>query len=176
MTSEFDKVPGSDEPRDLTKWIWLGIIAASLALIVLLWAISSSRERFSGRSVARVKHILVEFDKSDPVDRRSALELIRDLRQRILDGADFEKIAEEYSADPHSAARGGDLGYQPKGTYEEAFEEYVWSGAIGELSDVIATSYGYHLIVVVDRQLSKADAYEKKIIEDVVDKNKEPPN
>jgi parvulin-like peptidyl-prolyl isomerase len=55
--------------------------------------------------------------------------------------------------------RGGDLGWAEKGTYAPSFDEYVWKADIGVVSEPTRTQFGYHLIVVTDRKLSKVDQY-----------------
>ena len=113
----------------------------------------------------RAKHILIQFNPRDATDRASALELISELRQRIVDGGSFAKLAREFSADTYSRARGGDLNYMPKGSFEEAFEKYVWQAPIGEISNIVTTAHGFHLIVVLDRHLSETDAYQQRILD-----------
>lgn len=90
---------------------------------------------------ARASHILVETEE----------EAI-DLKQQLDDGADFAELAEEHSTDPGSAALGGDLGVQPRGVYVPEFEDYIWSAPLDELSDPIQTDFGWHLIIVTERE------------------------
>lgn len=161
MAEEFEQ---GAEPRDYTKWIWGGI---AVAAVVLLGALSLSGGKASSNTEASVKHILISFSGSDPAARQRALDTVTGLRERLEAGEDFAKLAEEYSDDPQSAARGGYLGWAPKGTYEKAFDEYVWSAPVGQLSPVIQTGFGYHLIVVNERRLSAADQYDRQLEEQV---------
>jgi parvulin-like peptidyl-prolyl isomerase len=147
------------EPRDYTRWIWAGIIVASLLALGVLWFVGG-RER--NVSMVRARHILIQFDKENPEDRAGALERINDLRARIVAGERFGTLAREYSDDPTSARRGGDLGYYRRGKFEGAFEDYVWSAPIGQLSEVVETDNGFHLIMVENRELSKVDRYEQE--------------
>lgn len=149
-------------PQDLTKWAWLGVIVLIAAMVVVLWLYGHRRPPVSR---VNARHILIKCDKSDPVDRARAIEMISEVRRRILDGESFKKLAREYSDDETSRARGGDLGYHEKGMFESEFEAYVWSGQIGEVSDVIQTSYGFHIIEVLDRFLSEPDLYEMELDE-----------
>jgi parvulin-like peptidyl-prolyl isomerase len=149
-----------EEPKDRTKLMWLGVLALLAGVIIVLWVANQKRADISE---VRAKHILIKCRKDDPVDRTRALELITDLRTRLRNGESFSKLAKEFSNDETSAARGGDLGYYPKGSFEPAFEEYVWNGPIGVLSDIIQTAYGFHLVIVLDRHQSKADAYEMEL-------------
>lgn len=145
------------EPKDRTRQVWLGISGLFVLMIIGLW--------WTGRpdttsSTVRAQHLLIKFDKADPVDRQRALEQISELRERIQNGESFAKLAQDYSNDPFSAARGGDLGYSDRGAYEDTFERYVWSAPVGELSEIVTTSYGFHLIQVMDRYISEAEQYE----------------
>jgi len=157
MNSKSDPL---EEPKDRTKPIWLGVIALIVVVIALMWVLNA---RTGDVTHVRVKHILIKCRKDDPVDRARAHKLVMDLRERLQKGESFSKLAKDYSNDEMSAARGGDLGYYPRNSFDPAFEEYVWSGPVGELSDVIQSSYGFHLIVIVDRHVSKADEYEMQL-------------
>ena len=151
-----------EEPKDRTRLIWLIVVALFAAMIVALWLSGRTTPK---RSMVHPKHILIGFDKNDPADRARALELITDLRERIVNGASFEAIAREYSDDDSTRGRGGDLGYQPKKHFLPAFEEVVWTIPVGELSPVFATKHGFHLVVVEDRYLSPGDQYEMELDE-----------
>jgi parvulin-like peptidyl-prolyl isomerase len=149
-----------DEPKDRTKLVWMGVIVFFFLAVVALWVVNAKKADITQ---VRAKHILVKCKKNDPVDRARAFELINDLHARLLKGESFSKLARDYSDDEMSSARGGDLGYYPRNTFDPAFEEYVWSAPVGKLSDVIQSSYGFHIIVVVDRSVSKADQYEMEL-------------
>ena len=58
------------------------------------------------------------------------------------------------------ANRGGDLNFQEKGSLEQAVEDFVWTAPIGQVSEVVQTKYGFHIIRVEDRYLSEADKYD----------------
>ncbi len=149
-----------EEPKDRTRWIWLGVMLLFAAAVAALWFTSRMGANLTQ---VRAKHILIRCNKDDPVDRARALELINDLRSRIQQGANFGKLAREFSNDEGSASRGGDLGYYPRRTFETEFEEYVWTAPLGQLSEIIQTSSGFHLVVVTDRRISDADAYEMEL-------------
>lgn len=166
MSSEF-KAAGEEadveaavEPRDRTKLIWVAVVAAFAVMVALLWISQRPSEAFSQ---VRAKHILIKANMQDPVDRQRALARARELRKMLDEGESFEKLAREYSNDPGSSQRGGDLGYSRRGSYDPVFEDYVWSAELNKVSDPVRTAHGYHLIVVVDRSLSAADRYEMDI-------------
>ena len=151
MNSEYRE---GEEPRDRTRLVWVGLVVV-ICLMVGAMALQNRGE--AERSIVRARHILIAFDKGDPVAKERALKQITDLRARILGGEDFAKIASDFSQDPLSARRGGDLNYAEPGTYADAFEVYCWTGPIGEISDVVETSHGYHLIRIDDRIVSEVD-------------------
>ena len=85
-----------------------------------------------------------------------ALDLALDLRQQLLDGADFAALAAEYSSDTTSAVNGGDLGWFGRGRMVAPFEEAAFSLEVGEISEPIRTDFGYHLIEVLEKDAERA--------------------
>ena len=153
----FRDQPPEEEPKDRTKWIWIGIIFLFIGMIVFFWMSRSPRPVTTS---VRAKHILISYDANDPVDRGRAHERISELREQILAGESFERLARAHSDDTASARRGGDLGWAPRDTYATQFEEFCWGAPLGELSDIIQTQFGFHLIVVEDRHIADAELYE----------------
>ncbi|MBI4556828.1 MAG: peptidylprolyl isomerase [Candidatus Hydrogenedentes bacterium] len=158
MSSEFE--PVAAEPKDRTKWIWLGVVLLVLAMGIAMWKFGGPNPNVSK---ARARHIFVACNLNDPADRDRALKLIADLRSRILNGESFATLAEEYSNDPATSARGGDLGWAGRGDMEDSFDEYLWKGNLNEISDIIRTSRGFHLIEIRERYISAADQYEMEL-------------
>jgi parvulin-like peptidyl-prolyl isomerase len=154
------ELEAAEEPRDRTKILWVLVVAVFAVMIGFLWM---TQQPDATVSKVRAKHILIGANMGDPADRQRALGRAKELRQRLLQGADFERMAKEYSNDVYSSRRGGDLGWAIKGTYDPNFEEYVWQAPVGEISDIIRTSSGYHIVVVVDRILSPADKHEQEL-------------
>ncbi len=85
------------------------------------------------------------------VDDAEALAFAQSLRQRIINGEDFADLALRYSEDPGSGAEGGDLGWAGRGRYVPEFDEVAFSLEIGEISEPVKTSFGYHIIEVLER-------------------------
>lgn len=75
--------------------------------------------------------------------------------ERLQAGEDFAALAEELSKDPGSASKGGDLGWFPRGMMVTEFEEAAFALQPGETSDIIKTSYGYHIINVIERDANR---------------------
>lgn len=101
----------------------------------------------------RARHILLlNPEGATPAQLDSVRALAEDLRDRARAGADFAALAEEWSEDPGSAARGGDLGFFPRGSMVPAFEEVAFSLEPGEVSDVVETQFGLHIIRTEERE------------------------
>lgn len=162
MNSEYDS--GVEDVRDHTKWLWIGI-AASFAVMVAAMAIWGGVK--SDQSQVVVRHILIKCDFADAEDTARARHLAEDLRERILAGEDFATLARNYSQDPSSSSRGGSLPAAPPKTYEDAFDAYVWAAPVGEVSNLVQTGYGYHIIQVLRRDMSVVDEYDQEIRERV---------
>lgn len=78
---------------------------------------------------------------------------LQDIRKRINSESDFEVMARLYSEDPGTAKNGGETGYFTKGVMEPTFENAAFSlTKPGEVSPIIETSYGYHILQLIDRK------------------------
>jgi len=95
----------------------------------------------------RAHHILIDFAKdSDQAAVDKARKKAEELRQKILGGASFEKVAKKESADAGSARNGGDLGFFDRGMMTKPFEDAVFSMAPGDLSEPVRSEFGFHVI------------------------------
>jgi len=85
----------------------------------------------------------------------------RELRSDLVAGTDFIELAREHSIDP-SARRGGDLGYVPRGRMDPAFEKVAFAlSEPGELSEVVKTRFGYHIIQLLEKPAATTRPYEQ---------------
>jgi hypothetical protein len=101
----------------------------------------------------QARHILLRAPADATPEQRDSVEaLAASLRQRAAGGEDFSALATEYSQDPGSAARGGDLGFFGRGRMVAPFEEAAFALETGEVSEVVESPFGYHIIVVDDRR------------------------
>lgn len=104
------------------------------------------------QEVVRASHILLRVEAKTPDPTRNQTRArIDGLLKRARSGEDFAALAREHSQDS-SAAAGGDLGYFPRDKMVPAFAQAAFSLKPGEISDVVTTDYGYHIIKVTDRQ------------------------
>jgi peptidyl-prolyl cis-trans isomerase C len=106
-------------------------------------------------------HILIKVGPfEDKEARQKAKEKLLDIRAKILAGADFAEMAGKYSEGP-SKAKGGDLGYFGYAQMAPTFETAAFSLRPGEISEVVSTQFGYHLIKVYDRKPSGKESLEE---------------
>jgi hypothetical protein len=100
----------------------------------------------------RARHILLQFPEgATDAQVDSVRALAASLRTRIVGGESFEELAAQYSQDGGTAANGGDLGTFGKNEMVPPFEAAAFALAVGEVSDVVETTFGLHLIRVDER-------------------------
>ena len=99
----------------------------------------------SEEAFAKASHILIT-GSSD-----SSYQLAMKLYDELKAGADFAKLAKEYSKDPSSGQKGGDLGWFGRGRMVKEFDEAVFNGKVGAIQKPIKTNYGYHIIKVTGK-------------------------
>lgn len=101
----------------------------------------------------RARHILLRAPaEATPAQRDSVQQLAAQLQQQAAGGADFAALATQYSQDPGSAARGGDLGFFSRGRMVAQFEEAAFTLQPGQVSQVVESPFGYHIIKVEERR------------------------
>ena len=117
---------------------------------------SENKKQYHKPEQVRASHILIKPDTSDPnIDLNDAKAHARDTAEEVLkqikDGADFGELAKKYSDCP-SSQRGGDLNFFHKGQMVPAFEKAAFALEVGQVSDVVQTQFGYHIIKLTDRK------------------------
>ena len=98
----------------------------------------------------RVRHILIRPEGEDAAAKDKAKKLTEDLLARIKKGEDFGTLAGQFSADPGSKTNGGELPPFAKGEMVPPFEGAAWALGKGELSGVVESQFGFHLIQMID--------------------------
>jgi peptidyl-prolyl cis-trans isomerase C len=110
----------------------------------------------------RVRHILIRADKSSSEEvRKKSKEKAEEVLKKAKSGEDFAKLAMEYSDDPGSKTKGGDLGFFERGRMVPAFEEAAFKLNPGEVSGVVETTYGFHIIKMEEKKKEENEPFEK---------------
>ncbi len=119
----------------------------------------------------RLSHILVKIGSSEDEARQKALEIL----ERARKGESFSKLAKEFSDDPVSASKGGDLGYFKPGDLAPPLEEAVAEAKVGEIVGPVRSAAGFHIMKVTDikrtessidpttREQIREELYQKKV-------------
>ena len=97
-----------------------------------------------------VRHILVQ--PSEIRSEKQTKDLINEIFQKLVDGEDFKQLARQHSEDPGSKMEGGELGWSAPDTFDPAFEAVMNSIDIGEVSTPFQSSFGWHILEVLDRR------------------------
>lgn len=120
-------------------------------------------DKFKQGDSVRASHILIGVEQNaTAADKQKAREKALKLRNDLAAGADFATLAKDNSTCP-SSQKGGDLGYFGKGQMVQPFEQAAFALKPGEVSDVVETQFGYHIIKVIDsKKASTVDFKEVK--------------
>nr|WP_277817250.1 peptidylprolyl isomerase [Koleobacter methoxysyntrophicus] len=91
----------------------------------------------------KARHILVNTEEE-----------AKEILKKLKEGADFAELAKEYSKDTGSKEEGGDLGYFNRGIMVPEFDKAVFEMEVGQISDIVKTQFGYHIIKLEDKKIS----------------------
>jgi peptidyl-prolyl cis-trans isomerase SurA len=123
------------------------------------------REMYDRRTdMVEASHILLTVQpNASPEDTLTAWNQLTAIRDSVVAGASFGQLAAQYSQDPSAAGQPGNPGYQGQlgyfggGRMVEAFEDMAFNTAVGEVSSIFRTQFGYHVLQVTDRKRLPAD-------------------
>ncbi|HET9022987.1 MAG TPA: SurA N-terminal domain-containing protein [Burkholderiaceae bacterium] len=118
-----------------------------------------NKARYGSDEQRRASHILITPEGGDKAAAKKKAELL--LVQVKAKPADFEKLARENSKDPGSAAQGGDLGFFGKGMMVKPFEEAVFRMKPDEISDLVESDFGFHIIKVTEVKAAQVKPFEQ---------------
>ncbi|PLX19210.1 MAG: hypothetical protein C0601_02505 [Candidatus Muiribacterium halophilum] len=122
-----------------------------------------NKDMYVEEEQVHASHILVKTEKE-----------ATDLEKRIKNNEDFAKLAKEYSQDPGSKDKGGDLGWFKQGQMVGPFDKKVFSMKVGTISEPVKTNFGYHIIKLMDKKEKKEKTFAevKDQIKDTLKKEK----
>lgn len=109
----------------------------------------------------QARHILLKFEPTDSQEVKDQVLAKMQEIKLLTNDRDFAELAMEYSEDPGSTSRGGDLGFFDEKRMDPAFSQVAFSTAKGAISDVVTTRFGVHLIKVEDIQEAEIKAIEQ---------------
>ncbi len=122
---------------------------------------NSHKDDFRTKERVRARHILISI-LNKPADQIPKLKAkAEDLLKQIKAGADFAKLAQQNSDDKSNASKGGDLGWVMRGQMVPEFEKATFALKQGQISDVVTTNYGFHIVQVMERE----DAHQRSLDE-----------
>jgi len=102
-----------------------------------------------------VRHILLMTQNKEEAEKKAVLQEMEKIKKRVQAGEDFAELAKEFSEDPGSQKNGGLYENIERGVMVKPFEEAAFTVPEGEISDIVETQYGYHIIKVEERQMEE---------------------
>lgn len=107
-------------------------------------------------------HILIQVDKSaDDKSVAAARAKAEKILAQVRAGESFDKLAKQFSEDPGSASNGGDLGYFGRGVMDKAFEQAAFALKAGQVSDLVRSDFGFHIIKLTDIKSAHTQTFEE---------------
>ncbi len=123
---------------------------------------NKKKSNFRSEELVKVSQILLLVKPTDSLEKKKkVLEKAKKIKQRLIKGEDFAKLAKEFSQSAEANATGGDLGIIRKGYMPKEFDKAAFSMKKGEISDPIETKFGYHIIKLTDKREARTASYEE---------------
>jgi peptidyl-prolyl cis-trans isomerase D len=117
--------------------------------------------QFTHREQARARHILIAVTPdASPAERAGAKTKAEEVLQKVKSGGDFAKLAQQYSDDPGTKDRGGELGYFARGEMVKPFEDAAFKLKPGEIT-MVQSQYGYHVVQLEEIKKASQDTLEQ---------------
>jgi len=117
------------------------------------------KDDFQNEERVLAQHILVTPDGTEEASKNAARQKISDIKERVASGADFSDEAAAHSMCP-SGKEGGSLGWFGRGMMVPEFDTAVFDMNVGDVSDIVETQFGYHLIYKTDHEPANEASYE----------------
>ncbi len=116
---------------------------------------NENRDRFRVQDRARVTHILLKTTDKKDEEIKQVEAKGQDLLKQVRAGKDFAELAKAHSEDSVSAQKGGEIGWVTRGQTVPEFEQKAFSMKPGEISDLVKTQYGFHILKMLEREESR---------------------
>jgi peptidyl-prolyl cis-trans isomerase C len=121
-----------------------------------------NKEQMKRPEQVHARHILIRVDpKAADADKQKAKAKAQDILARAKKGEDFAKLASESSEDPGSKGNGGDLSWFSRGQMVEPFEKAAFALQPNQISDLVETQFGYHIIQTLEKKPESVVPYEE---------------
>ena len=130
--------------------------------------IQEAYQAFLNDTLVSVRHILLMTQEKSESEKQKIRKRMEKILKQAQRGEDFAKLAKQYTEDPGSKENGGLYENFPRGQMVKSFEDASFSVPVGEISDIVETNYGYHIIKVIGRQ--KNDAPLEEVRDKLVNK------
>ncbi|MBI3378331.1 MAG: peptidylprolyl isomerase [Nitrospirae bacterium] len=117
-------------------------------------------EKFKEPEAVRLGYVYVKINPSEPDGRKKAKERAKEAYSKIKSGSDFAQIAQTYSHDM-SRVKGGDVGFVHRGMMPQDIEKAAFSLKVGQLSEIIETDIGFHILKVEEKRASRQVSFKE---------------
>jgi peptidyl-prolyl cis-trans isomerase D len=123
---------------------------------------SASMDNFRIPERVKARHILIKADeKASAAEKKQALAKAEDILKQLKAGADFTQLAQKNSDDTSNAPKGGDLGFFVRGQMVPEFDTAAFALKPGQLSGIVTTKFGYHILRVDEREAARVKPFEE---------------
>jgi peptidyl-prolyl cis-trans isomerase D len=124
-------------------------------------AYSASMDNFRMPDRVKAQHILIKTQGKSDAEKKAALAKAEDLLKQLKAGADFSELAKKNSEDSSNAPKGGDLGWFVRGQMVPQFDQAAFALKPGDLSGIVTTEFGYHIIKINDKENARVKPFEE---------------
>ncbi len=124
-------------------------------------AYESSKDRYRTGERVKIRHILLKTTGKPKEEHPKIRAKMEDILKKLQGGADFADLAKKNSEDPGSAVKGGDLDWVVRGQMVKNFEQASFSLKVKELSGIVETEYGYHVLQVMEKEDARLKPFEE---------------
>ncbi len=124
-------------------------------------AYNASMDSFRMPDRVKAQHILIKTEGKSDAEKKQALAKAQDLLKQLKAGANFDELAKKNSDDTSNAPKGGDLGWFVRGQMVPEFDNAAFALKPGELSGIVTTAFGYHIIKVNEKENARVKPFEE---------------